>query len=231
MAELHPQSPSAPRSRSVLQVLVVDDHPVFRRGLVDALGEHADLHVCAEAATTAAALGAVESHEPDVALVDLSLGSESGLDLVSTLAERHPRVRVLVLSGHDEALHADRALKAGALGYVMKDKPIGELVSAVRRVGSGKPYVSEETADRILSGLGGPRRPPSASCLERLSDRERRVLSLLGRGLATREIADQLDLSVKTVESHFAHIKHKLGVQNGRELMRVAVKWTDDNAV
>lgn len=136
-----------------------------------------------------------------------------------------------MLSGHDESLHADRALKAGALGYVMKDKPVSELIAAVRRVATGKPYVSPDTADRILGGLGSLRRAPTASCLDRLSDRERRVLTLLGRGMSTREIADELGLSVKTVETHFAHMKHKLGVRTGRELMRVAVRWTDDNAV
>lgn len=231
MAEVMTSPLQTGRMPGMCNVLVVDDHPIYRRGLVEALQEQDDLHVCGEAATTAAAIGAVARHEPDVALVDLSLGSESGLDLVAALAQHHPRVRVLVLSGHDEFVHADRALKAGALGYLMKDKSIGELVAAVRRVAAGKPYVSPTTADRILSGLGSSKRAPAASCLDRLSDRERRVLTLLGGGRSTREIAGDLDLSVKTVESHFAHIKHKLGVRSGRELMRVAVKWTDDNAV
>lgn len=231
MAEVPIPSPPATRTAGVCRVLVVDDHPIFRRGLVDALDEQADIHVSGEAATTAAALSAVHQHEPDVVLVDLTLGQESGLDLVAALAHHHPHVRMLVLSGHDELVHADRALKAGALGYLMKDKPIAELLAAIRRVAAGKPYVSPSTADRILSGLGSTRRSAAASCLDRLSDRERRVLSLLGAGLSTRAIAEELDLSVKTVESHYAHIKTKLGVRTGRELMRVAVKWSDDNAV
>jgi DNA-binding NarL/FixJ family response regulator len=216
---------------SVCNVLVVDDHPVFRRGLVDCLEEQADIHVCGQVGTAVAAIASLAQQEPDVALVDLSLGSESGLELIAALAQHHPRVRILVLSGHDELVHADRALKAGALGYVMKDKPLAELMTAVRRVAAGKTYVSPSTADRILSGLNTTRRAPEASCLDRLTDRERRVLSLLGSGRSTREIADELDLSVKTVESHFAHMKEKLGVRSGRELMRVAVRWADYNAV
>jgi DNA-binding NarL/FixJ family response regulator len=133
-----------------------------------------------------------------------------------------------VLSAHDEQLYAERALKAGALGYVMKDCPATDLLAAVRRVASGMTYVSDETAERILSTLGPPRRRTDASRspLERLSNREHRVLTLLGQGLSTREIAGTLAVSVKTVESHFAHLKIKLGARNGRELTRLAVSWT-----
>ena len=224
-------SSSAARPRNTLRVVVVDDHPLFRRGLVDALRHEPGIAVCAEAATVAAALASVAEHQPDVAIVDLSLGDESGLDLVAALAKGQPTVRVLVLSGHDERVHADRALKAGALGYIMKDKAASELAAAVRRVAAGMSYVSPETADRILRSLGTPQRDVRRSGLDRLSDRERRVLTMMGRGLTTREIATELDLSVKTVESHYAHMKDKLGARNARELMRIAVAWSEDNPV
>jgi len=217
------------RARSAVRVVVVDDHPIFRRGLVEALSEATGVTVCGEAGTVATALDAVVTQQPDVAIVDLSLGAESGLDLVSSLAKSHPDVRVLMLSGYDERVHADRALKAGALGYIMKDKAARELIAAVHRVAAGKPYVSAETAERILSTLGTSHRSHDQSPLERLSDRERQVLTLIGRGLATRDIASQLNLSVKTVESHAAHIKEKVGARNGRELMRVAVTWAEDH--
>lgn len=211
-----------------VRIVVVDDHPIVRKGLVEEFAEHPDLVVCADAATTADGLAAIAKHQPHVVLVDLSLGAESGLDLVTAVAGKYPETRVLVLSGHDERLYADRALKAGALGYIMKDQAASELVTAVRRVAAGKTYVSPAAAERILSTLGNGRRPsPGASSLDRLSDRERHVLTLMGRGLTTREIAEQLDLSVKTVESYYAHLKEKLGVKNGRELARIAVTWSE----
>jgi DNA-binding NarL/FixJ family response regulator len=212
-----------------VRVVVVDDHPIFRKGLVEALRAEPELEICGEADTVATALDAVAAHHPHVAIVDLSLGNESGLDLVSALARVEPAVHVLVISGHDERLHAHRALRAGALGYIMKDKPASELATAVRRVAAGQVYASPETADRILSTLNGSRRKSVNSPLECLSDRERRVLTMMGRGLGTREIARQLSLSVKTVESHYARIKGKLGLDSGRELMRLAVAWSEDN--
>lgn len=211
----------------VVRVVVVDDHPVVRRGLVDLFDEAPDLTVCGQAGTIDEALATVARTGPDVVVVDLALGAESGLDLVATLVGRQPGLSVLVLSGYDERLYADHSLKAGALGYIMKDQAPAELLAAVRRVAGGKPYVSAETAERILSTLGTARRTPQdRSPIDRLSDRERHVLTLMGRGLTTREIAEQLKLSVKTVESHYAHLKEKLGARNERELTRLAVTWT-----
>lgn len=211
-----------------IRILVVDDHPIVRRGLVDLFNDTDGLQVSGEASTTKEALNAVEASRPDVAVIDLSLGTENGLDLVTALAPSEPPIRLLVLSGHDEQLYADRALRAGALGYIMKDRPATELIAAVRRVASGKSYVSEETADRILATLGsGHRAKDERSPLERLSDRERHVLSLIGRGMTTREIAEELKLSVKTVESHYAHLKEKTGARNARDLTRLAVSWTE----
>lgn len=212
----------------MVRILVVD-HPIVRTGLVDLFAEEPGFEVVGEAATIAAARAAVAAVPPDVAVVDLALGTDSGLDLAAYLARSHPRVRILVISGHDERLYAERALRAGAFGSVMKDRPPDELVAAVRRVAAGRASVSADTADRILAALGMSRRgaaddrPP----IERLSDREHHVLTLLGRGLATREIAGRLAVSVKTVESHLAHLKEKLGARNGRELIRLAVTWTE----
>lgn len=218
------------RTRAV-RILVVDDHPIVRRGLVDLFNDTDGLRVSGEAGTTKEALSAVAATRPDVAVIDLSLGTESGLDLVTALARSEPPIRQLVLSGHDEQLYADRALKAGALGYIMKDRPAEELIAAVRRVASGKSYVSEETAERILSSLGSAHRAKDErSPIERLSDRERHVLTLVGRGMTTREIAEELKLSVKTVESHYAHLKEKTGARNARDLTRVAVSWTEGAA-
>lgn len=216
-------------ARGAVRVVVVDDHPVFRKGLVEVIDDEPDITVCGEAGTPQAALTIVAAEQPDVAVVDLSLGDKSGLDLVSVLSRQHPNVRLLVLSGHDERVHAERALKAGALGYIMKDKAANELLAAVRQVSAGKSFVSPQMAERILSTLGASRRQKVRSPLDRLSDRERHVLTLMGQGVTTREIAEKMGLSVKTVESHYAHIKEKLGVRNGRELMRVAVTWVESD--
>lgn len=212
-----------------LRILVVDDHPIVRKGLVDLFNEEPGFVVCGQAANAADALRAVSVAPPDVAVVDLTLGTESGLDLLTELSKSHPAVRLLVLSGHDERLYAERALKAGALGYVMKDQPATHLLTAIRRVAGGKSYVSADTAERILSTLGSSRRAAAnhRSPIERLSDREHHVLELLGQGLATREIAEALSVSVKTIESHVSRLKEKLGARNGRELARLAVSWTE----
>lgn len=220
-AESAMRQPNDASGRPV-RILVVDDYPIVRRGLIDLFNEAPGLTVTGEADAIAPALALLAKRPCDVAVIDLSLGAESGLDLVGLVAARHPGVRVLMLSGHDEQVHAERALKAGALGYVMKDRAAGELIAAVRRVASGRPYVSAAAADRILSALGGRRRP-AASPLERLSDREWHVCTLLAQGLATREIAATLGLSVKTIESHYAHLKAKLGARNSHDLMRLAV--------
>lgn len=217
--------PLRPAGQAV-RVLVVDDHPIVRRGLVETIADEDDLVVCGQACSGADAIALARSVRPDVAIVDLSLGDESGLDLVPALAGLQPPVRVLVLSSHDERLYADRALHAGALGYVMKDRSAGDLIAAIRRVASGKPYVSPETADRLLGMMSARSAAGPASPLERLSNRERHVLTLVGRGLSTREIAAQLSLSIKTVESHCAHIKEKLGLRHARDLTRAAVSLT-----
>ncbi len=209
-------------------VLVVDDHPVVRSGLRHLINDETDLRVVGESATVAGALEVLRATLPDVLVVDLALGPESGLELVRTATSVHPGVRILMLSMHDEMLFAERALRAGAHGYVMKGEAMREVVSAIRRVASGRTYVSERLSERLLAGVSG-RRPTGQEprpSLERLTDRERDVFELLARGLSTREMATQLGVSVKTVESHRAHIQEKLGLANVRELFRFAVIWS-----
>lgn len=217
-----------PRKR--LRILIVDDHPIVREGLRHLINDEADMRVCGEAGTAARALALLPVMQPDVAVVDLSLGLDDGLELVRTIAAQPDavRVRVLVLSMHDEMLYAERALRAGARGYIMKRGAMPDLLTAIRRVAAGRTYVSAEIAERLVDRVARPGSPPaSADPLELLSDRERQVFELIGRGLATREIAEQLSVSVKTIETHQSRIKQKLGLRTGRELMRRAVAWAE----
>jgi DNA-binding NarL/FixJ family response regulator len=224
--EVGPRVPPPPHC---LRVAIVDDHPVVRKGLSHLINDEPDMSVCGESESVAGALAVIGTARPDVAIVDLALGGPSrldGLDLVKAIAASHPRVRVLVLSMRDELLFAERALRAGACGYVMKHEAIGDLLTAVRRVADGKIYVSERVSERFFAGVTGRRaRAADVSPIDRLTDREREVFELIGRGLGTRAIARQLKVAVKTVESHHAHIKEKLGLRNVRQLVRVAASW------
>ena len=210
-----------------LRIVIVDDHPIVRKGLTELINHERDMTVCGESGTIAGALERILADPPDVAIVDLSLGMESGVQLVKTLDASLPNVRVLILSMHDETLHAERALAAGARGYIMKQEAMPNLINAIRTVASGKTYVSPQMSERIVARVTAARTKQDARApLERLSDREREVFALIGRGLRTSDIAEQLDLSTKTVETYQARIKEKLGLTNGHELIRAAVSWT-----
>lgn len=209
-----------------VRVLIVDDHPIVRLGLVDLFNEEPDMEVVGAAASVGDAQAIVAATSVDLAVVDLMLGVEDGLRLVASLSASTPRVNVLVLSSHDERLYAGRSLQAGARGYVTKSQPAAELVAAARSVAAGRAYVSPVASERILANLG-PNRPEDALPYERLSNRERQVFRLLGRGLVIRQVAAEMKLSVKTVETHVTHIKAKLGVANGRELVRLAFSWAE----
>ncbi|HZR79894.1 MAG TPA: response regulator transcription factor [Candidatus Binatia bacterium] len=213
-----------PGEASVRRLLVVDDHPIVRQGVRLLLESEPDLTVCAEAENTRDALRAAAASEPDVAIVDLSLPGAGGLELIRALRAEHPRILLLVLSMHEEQVYAERALRAGAHGYVSKQEAPGEMVRALRRILAGQRFLSEGAASHVLARLAGDADLESADPIRRLSDRELEVFRLIGSGLGTRQIAQALHLSVKTVESHRAGIKHKLGLRSGIELVRQAVQ-------
>ena len=222
-------SPSAPPSGSEtgpLRIVIVDDHPIVRKGLTELINHEPGMIVCGESDTADGGLARIRADRPAVAIVDLSLGLDSGLQLVKTLNASLPAVRILILSMHDETLHAERALAAGASGYIMKHAAMQHLIEAIRCVASGRTYVSPEMSERIVARMTGRRDMPDATApFERLTDREREVLTLIGRGLGTRDIARQLTVSIKTIETHQARIKEKLGLTHVRELTLVAVNW------
>jgi DNA-binding NarL/FixJ family response regulator len=211
-------------------VLIVDDHPIVRLGLTRLLSEEADLVVCAEAGDAASALAAVLQHEPHAAIVDISLSGTSGLDLVRTMKRDRPELAVLVVSMHDEALYAERALRAGASGYVMKLEAMEVIIKALRRVLSGEIFLSDAMSGKLLKRFaqgGGDADHREGSPLASLSDREFEVLRLIGQGFGTREIAEILRISIKTVESHRAHLKEKIRLGSGTELARYAALWVE----
>ena len=209
------------------KILLVDDHPLMRKGLALTLNSEADLDVVAQAESAEEALDAFEKTMPDLVVVDISLPGMSGLELIKHLLALKPDIAVLVVSRHDEALYAERAIRAGARGYVMKLEAGEVIVKAVRRVLNGGVYVSEEINERLLVGMATGRSTMTESPLEVLSDRELEVFELTGRGLGTRDIAERLHLSVKTVESYRARIKNKLNLNTATELMQHAVQWVE----
>lgn len=214
------------RPPGLLRVVIVDDHPIVRKGLTELINQEPGMTVCGESDTADGGLARIREDHPDVAIVDLTLGMDSGLQLVKTLNASQPDVRVLILSMHDETLHAERALAAGASGYIMKNEAAKNLLGAIRCVASGKTYVSPQMSERIVARVTGRHGTRVESVpFERLTDREREVFALMGRGLETREVAERLDLSVKTIETYHARIKEKLGLRSGHELVRAAVEW------
>ncbi len=209
------------------RLLIVDDHPVMRQGLAQILSQEDDLTVCGQAANAAQGLASARSLEPDLAIVDLSLKGSSGLDLVKDLRAFLPKVPVLVLSMHDETIYGERALRAGARGYIMKQETTENIITAVRRLLLGGFYVSESMNARMVHKFASGRTTPSSgqSIVDSLSDRELQVLQHLGKGKSTRLIAGELCISIKTVETHRAHLKEKLQLSNAPELVRFAIEW------
>jgi len=206
------------------RVLLVDDHPLVRRGLADVIGREPDLEVCGEAADVTEAMQAVERTDPDLVVVDLSLKSGHGIDLIEQINARSDRIKVLVSSMHDEVLFAERVLRAGAMGYVTKQESPDTLLAAIRQVLRDEVYLSPRMTNRLLhravSDSAAPGNP-----LEALSNREIEVFEMIGQGLTTQQIARRLQLSVKTVETHREKIKQKLNLKNSAELSRRAVQW------
>jgi DNA-binding NarL/FixJ family response regulator len=207
------------------QILIVDDHPIVRHGLAQLINDEPGLNVCGSAANQAGALDVLERTRPDLVIVDLSLGDESGLDLVKKLHGENPDLPVLVLSMHDEAYYADRVLRAGAMGYIMKQEAADQMISAIHQVLAGKVYLSESMAASMLTRFVGRKVVRGGTPVDHLTDRELQVLGLIGKGLGTRQIAEKLHLSVKTIENHREHIKAKLKLRSSAELVRYAVRW------
>ncbi len=205
------------------QILLVDDHPVMREGFAQLINHEPDLHVCAQAATPDAALESLAHHKPHLAVVDLSLGDASGLSLVRELLRRHPALPILILSMHDESVYAERALRSGARGFVMKQAPTDEVMAAIRAVLAGGTHLSDRVKTLMITTMVSGKKP--AAPVETLSDRELEVFELIGKGRTTREIAEGLGLSIKTVETYRMHIKEKLVARTGAELGRRATEW------
>jgi DNA-binding NarL/FixJ family response regulator len=208
-------------------VLIVDDHPMMREGLAQLIEHEPDLGVAGQADDAAQALNAVAANVPDLVLVDISLPDRSGLELIKDLHTLHPALPILVVSMHDETLYAERVLRAGGRGYIMKQEGGKKLMQAIRQVLGGQIYVSEKISARILETFSGQRGEGPHSPLERLSDREFEVFQLIGQGQGTSQIAQQLRLSGKTVEAHRANIKKKLELSRGADLVRFAIRWTE----
>jgi len=215
------------RAKAKQRVLIVDDHPMMRQGLAQLIDHEPDLAACGEADTAALALKRISADRPDLVLADISLPDRSGLELIKDVQALHPGLPVLVVSMHDESLYAERVLRAGGRGYIMKQEGGKRLMRAIRQVLSGQIYVSEKMAAKILEIFSGHRTEVTHSPVERLSDREFEVFQLVGQGKGTREIAEHLHLSTKTVEVHRANIKHKLELQRGTDLVRYAIRWTE----
>jgi len=206
------------------KVLLVDDHPIVREGMALLINRETDLEVCAAAEDSNAALDAIQSHRPDLAIVDISLPGRDGLELLKTIRAKDTQMPVLILSMHGETTYAERALRAGANGYIMKQEATEKVLIAIRRILNREIYVSEQIANRMLQHLAGADEK-DRSPLDGLSDRELEVFRRMGDGQSTREIAEELHLSVKTIETHQARLKEKLSLRSSRELVQYSIEY------
>jgi len=213
-----------------VKVLIVEDHPLFSKGLASLITGKLGYALAGEASTLSAAMKIAEQKKPELAIVDIVLGNESGLDLIPRLKSINPDMVVLVVSAHDERYYSERALRLGARGYIMKDKTADDILSAVKTVMSGKVYLSETERERILEAITGENLRGVKDwgvSLRKLSDREIQIFSCIGKGLGTVEIAKNLKLSTKTIDTHKEHIKLKLHCDSSHELRRLAIEWVN----
>src|SRR4051794_32797505 len=210
------------------KVLLIDDHPIVRQGLVQLINEEPDLVVCGEASSAREAMDLAERTQPDVAVVDISLEDRSGVELIKDFRLRQPKMLCLALSMYDESMYGVRVLRAGGRGYIMKQEVTKKVITAIRRVLAGQVYVSEAMASRLVGQLVLGKTDADGSPTSDLSDRELEVLTMIGRGLGTREVAERLFISVKTVEAHKERLKEKLKLNSSTELVRFAVQFTLD---
>lgn len=222
MSESLESPPAAP-----YKVFIVDDHPMIREHLAQLLEKQPDLHICGEAIDLSQALEGIAASNPDIAIIDISLRSSSGLDLIKEIKARGWPLPILILSMHDESLYAERALRAGALGYINKQESSRNILAAIRKVIARQIHVSPEISERFVRLAIAGNTMTASSPVTRLGDRELEVFQLIGRSVGTRQIAETLGLSVKTVETYRARIKEKLSLENGVQLMRRAVEWVE----
>lgn len=214
----------------IRRILIVDDHPLVRVGLSSLIDREADLEVCGETGTIAEAMELIRTTEPDLAIVDLSLADGNGLELIKRLAAESRAPKILVCSMHEESLFAQRVLCAGARGYINKQEATKHIIEAIHHLLAGKVWLSRPMTERVLQGVAHGGSSPPSTGVENLSDRELEVFGLIGQGLGPSQIAEQLHLSVKTVETHKQKIKKKLNLESGSELIRRAMQWMLDQA-
>lgn len=228
-----PASPVDPKSATApaitrARVYVTDDHPIVRRGLAAMIEAEPDLEICGEAEDCATATSQIARLLPDVVIVDISLRGNNGLELIKNIKALDPRIRILVLSVHDESIYALRVIKAGARGYIMKQDIATKVIEGIRRILKGQMFVSERISGQIFNRFVGGRDDTGESPISSLTDRELEVTTLIGNGLATREIAVRLRMSVKTVETHRAHLKTKLNIATATQLIQFCVAWVEE---
>lgn len=209
------------------RIFIVDDHPLLRKGLGELINQERDMVVVGEADDAPSGIKGITSIRPDLVIVDISLKSMNGLELIKNIKVLDPSIQILVLSMHDESVYALRVLKAGAKAYVMKQEMVEKVMEAIRRIRAGKVFVSDRVATQMLSTVVDGGDPSKYSPIDSLSDRELEIVALIGSGTATREIADKLHISIKTVESHRAHIKDKLKLENATQLVQFCVRWVE----
>jgi DNA-binding NarL/FixJ family response regulator len=213
---------------SAKKVFIVDDHPVFRDGLVRIAAAIPGVVVCGEADNARDAFDSISQLNPDLVLMDINLPGKSGLELLQDVHAMRPELPVLIISMHDEQLYAERVLRAGGRGYIMKQEGPDKMREAITKVLNGQVYASDRTASAILDALSRPRSSASTSTIAKLTDRELEILRLSGQGKDNRAIAQELHISLKTVDTHRGHIKEKLGLKNGTELIHYAVRWVGE---
>lgn len=220
-------SPETPPNLNRKRVMLVDDHPLTRGGMAQVINRQSDLAVSAEASSAAEAIHQLGQSKPDIIVTDITLPGRSGIEFIKDVQALYPGLPMLVVTLHDESLYAERALRAGARGYLMKDAGAARLLEAVRRVLNGQTCVSPQLAARIVEAFSGQRSPGSASPIETLTDREFEVFRLIGAGKTAKQIAQELNLSSKTVDAHRGHIKEKLGIQDVTSLVSYAARWVE----
>jgi DNA-binding NarL/FixJ family response regulator len=218
-------TPVKPEARQV-SIILVDDHPIVRQGIRQIIESEKGFTVCAEASSASEAMKLVSEHMPDLAIIDITLtGSISGIDLVKSLKDRYPQIQSLVLSMHDESIFAERAIRSGARGYLMKEVAPKNIIDAIRKIMDGSLYLSEETSGRIIDKLVHGTNEGGATSVDCLSDREFEIFQLIGRGFSTKEIASKLNLSIFTIESHKRNIKEKMKLKDSAEVLKHAIQW------